>query len=140
VVADPGASFALPEVKVGLIAAAGGVVRLPRQLQEKLAMEMLLTGSPISAAKAAELSVVNRISEPGQVLQKARELAAELVAVSPTSIRLTMQLAEQSDRIPSEVVAAAQWSNVIDELVFSEDMAEGLLAFGQKRPPVWKNR
>ena len=142
VVADPRASFGLTEVKVGVVAGAGGAVRLPRQLPCKLAMELLLTGRALSVDEAKAHGFVNRISAEGEALAAARELAAEIVAVSPTSVRLTMKAVEEADHF-AHAGEAACWaleSTVIDELVFSEDMAEGLAAFAAKRPPAWKNR
>ncbi|GAA1733259.1 acetyl-CoA acetyltransferase [Nonomuraea bangladeshensis] len=87
VVADETARFALSEVKVGLVAAAGGLVRLPRALPGKLATEMILTGRRLTAAEALEHGLVNRVTEPGQALAGARELARELLESSPTSVR-----------------------------------------------------
>ena len=141
-VADPTATFALSEVRVGLIAGAGGIVRLPRQLPRKLAIELLLTGRPIDAATAHRHGLVNRVSEPGQVMAAARELAQEILSVSPTSVRLTLQVLRETDGIPDADVAArsAIFSSAVDSLILSEDMVEGTTAFAQKRPPVWKNR
>lgn len=141
-VADPSASFALTEVKVGMIAGAGGAIRLPRQIPHKVAVEMLLTGRHMDAAEAAEWGLVNRISEPGKVMDTARALAAEIVACSPTSVRLTMQILQEGEETPSADVASRALLNstAIDALMVSEDMAEGLAAFAQKRKPRWMNR
>jgi acetyl-CoA C-acetyltransferase len=141
-VADPSASFGLTEVKVGMIAGAGGAIRLPRQIPRKVAVEMLLTGRHMNAAEAAEWGLVNRISEPGMVMETARELAAEIVACSPTSVRLTMQILHEGEETPSADLASRTLLNstAIDALMVSEDMAEGLAAFAQKRKPRWMNR
>jgi acetyl-CoA C-acetyltransferase len=142
VVADPSATFALSEVRVGLFAGAGGAVRLPRQLPRKIGLELLLTGRPIDAKTAAHYGFVNRISEPGQVMEAARALAGEILAVSPTSVRLTMQVVRESEAYADadEATRAAAMSTAIDRLLTSEDMAEGTSAFAQKRAPQWKNR
>jgi acetyl-CoA C-acetyltransferase len=142
VVADPAATFALSEVRVGLFAGAGGIIRLPRQLPRKLAMELLLTGRPIDAPTAHHHGFVNRISEPGKALEAARQLASEILSVSPTSVRLTLQVLRETDGIADADLAAreALHTSAIDTLTMSEDMVEGTTAFAQKRPPAWKNR
>ena len=142
IVADPSATFGLTEVKVGVIAGAGGAIRLPRQIPRKIAVEMLLTGRHMAADEAARWGLVNRISAPGEALVEARRLAAEIASVSPTSVRLTMQIIHEGDQEPDDVKATAAMlhSTAIDSLSISEDMVEGLSAFAQKRSPVWKNR
>ena len=138
VVAATHSQFALPEVKRGLIAAAGGIVRLPRQVPEKLAMEMLLTGEPISAARGLELGVVNHVVALDELMPKARELANLIASNSPTSIRLTMDLLAETANQGDANKAAGGISKVLDELITSEDFYEGPRAFAEKRPPKWK--
>jgi acetyl-CoA C-acetyltransferase len=142
VVADPSATFALSEVRVGLFAGAGGAIRLPRQVPRKIAYELLLTGRSIDAQTAAQYGFVNRISEPGKSLEAARALAGEILVVSPTSVRLTMQVMRESESYADadEAARAAMSSTAIDALMVSEDMVEGMTAFAQKRAPRWKNR
>jgi len=142
IVADPAARFGLTEVKVGLIAAAGGAIRLPRQIPRKIAVEMLLTGRHMDAEEARGWGLINRISAPGGALIEARRLADEIASASPTSVRLTMQIIHEGGRVPDDVEATAAMihSTAIDSLTVSEDMREGLAAFAQKRPPAWKNR
>lgn len=142
VVADPSARFALSEVKVGVFAGAGGAVRLPRQIPHKIAMEMLLTGRAMEVPEARSLGLINRVSAPGEVMAEARKLAAEILAVSPTSVRLTMQAVAESEAYADqhEATIAAIHSTTLDKLMVSEDMIEGMTAFAQKRPPQWKNR
>lgn len=141
VVADPEARFALSEVKVGVIAGAGGAVRLPRQLPRKIAMELLLTGRSMDVDEAKSFGFINRVSSPGSAMDDARRLADEIAGVSPTSVRLTMQMVSESDSFASEQEAAvaAIMSTALDKLLISEDMFEGLAAFAQKRAPQWKN-
>jgi len=141
IVADPSARFGLTEVKVGLIAGAGGAIRLPRQIPRKIATEMLLTGRHMGAEEALGWGLVNRLSAPGEALVEARKLADEITSVSPTSVRLTMQIIAEGDREPDDVKATADMyhSTAINALMTSEDMMEGLAAFAQKRPPAWKN-
>lgn len=141
-VADPQARFGLTEVRVGMIAGAGGAVRLPRQLPRKIGVELLLTGRQMDAAEAREWGLLNRVSAPGKALDEARRLAQDIVACSPTSVRLTMQLIHEGEDTASPDVAARimPHSSAVDALMISEDMMEGLGAFAQKRPPQWKNR
>lgn len=140
IIASEDAEFALPEVKRGMIAAAGGVVRLPRQIPEKLAMELLLTGRSISAARALELGVINHVEETKNVMTKARSVAAEIAANSPTSIRLTMELSTQMANQGDANIAASGMPEVLDQLICSEDFYEGPRAFAEKRAPVWTGR
>lgn len=140
IVADAAAQFGLTEVRVGLLAGAGGLVRLPRQIPRKLAMELILTGQKLSAPRALELGVVNKVVAKGTALAAARELAAQIIEASPTSVRLSLQIMEETSRFAAEVEAAQFRSPAIDEILASEDMREGVAAFTQKRRPVWKNR
>jgi acetyl-CoA C-acetyltransferase len=140
VVADATAQFALSEVKVGLIAGAGGIVRLPRTVPAKVATELILTGRRVSAAEAHRYGLVNRVTEAGQALAGARALAAEILAGSPTSVRISLQLMEQTRGIPDVIDAVTHPSGLVDELLGTEDAAEGQRAFAQKRPPRWRNR
>jgi acetyl-CoA C-acetyltransferase len=140
VVADATAQFALSEVKVGLIAGAGGVIRLPRTIPPKVATEMILTGRRITAAQALEYGLVNRVAEAGRALDGARVLAAEVLDSSPTSVRLSLQAMEETRGIPDVIDAVTHPSSAFDDVMASEDAFEGLTAFAQKRPPRWRNR
>ncbi|MDP9792978.1 acetyl-CoA C-acetyltransferase [Catenuloplanes nepalensis] len=140
VVADATARFALSEVKIGLVAGAGGVVRLPRTVPQKLATEMILTGRRLSADEALSHGLVNRVTPAGEALRGARELAAEILDSSPTSVRVSLQMMEETCGIPDVVDAVTHHSKALDELLVSEDAAEGPRAFAQKRRPVWRNR
>ncbi|KZS52868.1 acetyl-CoA acetyltransferase [Mycobacterium kansasii] len=140
IVADENAIFALSEVKVGLVAGAGGAVRLPRALPPVLANELLLTGRQMSANEARSHGLVNRVAPAGTAMTVARELAADILAASPTSVRLTLQLVQEAAKEADVFTAINAPSDVIDELLFSEDCFEGMTAFAQKRQPRWKNR
>lgn len=140
VVADATAQFALSEVKVGLVAAAGGVARLPRAIPEKVATEMILTGRRLTAAEALGYGLVNRITEAGAALDGARALAAEILEGSPTSVRLSLQLMAETRGIPDTVDAVTYPSTAFDELMASHDALEGMTAFAQKRRPRWRNQ
>jgi acetyl-CoA C-acetyltransferase len=140
VVADASAVFALSEVKIGLVAGAGGAIRLPRAIPPKVATEMILTGRRIDAEEAHRLGVVNRIAPAGHALDTARELAAEIMAGSPTSVRLSLTLMEHTQGIADTLDAVTAPTGVTDELMLSHDAREGMTAFAQKRPPRWRNQ
>lgn len=140
VVADSDAQFALSEVKVGLVAGAGGAVRLPRMLPAKLANELILTGRQMGAEEAVRHGLVNRLASPGNALEAARDLAAEILEASPTSVRTSIALMAETAAIGDMVTAVNQRSEAIDDLLMSEDSIEGIQAFAQKRTPHWKNR
>jgi acetyl-CoA C-acetyltransferase len=140
VVADATAQFALSEVKVGLVAGAGGLVRLPRTIPPTVATEMILTGRRITAAEAFGYGLVNRVVAAGAALDGARTLAAEILAGSPTSVRISLRLMEETRGIPDPVEAISHPTAAIEELLATEDAFEGPAAFAQKRPPRWRNK
>lgn len=140
IVADETARFALSEVRVGLIAAAGGLVRLPRTIPPKLANEMILTGKRLDADEAARHGLVNRVVEAGGAVDGAREVAAEILAGSPTSVRASLQFMAETAGVADTVEAVNRPSSVMDHLLVAEDTMEGIMAFTQKREPQWKNR
>ena len=139
VVAADNARFGIPEVKVGLVAAAGGMIRLPRRIPQALALEMGMTGEPIEAQRALTAGLVNRIAEPGKTLEEAISLAESICAASPVAVRQTREVmiagAQVSDDEAWELNKAANRT-----VLKSEDMKEGQRAFSEKRPPEWKNR
>jgi enoyl-CoA hydratase/carnithine racemase len=128
VVADESAKFALSEVKVGLIAGAGGLIRLPRTIPRTVATELILTGRRIGSQEASHLGIVNRIAPEGDALSTARELAAEILEGSPTSVRLSLKLMEQTQGIADTLDAVSAPTDVIDELMTSADAIEGMTA------------
>jgi acetyl-CoA C-acetyltransferase len=138
-VADPSATFALPEVKVGLFAAAGGLQRLTRQIGEKAAMEMILTGRPVDAEEASGLGIINSVSASGDVMTAARQLAQIIVANSPTSIRTSKRVLAAVDALDDWDEALALSNGEIVKLMATKDMREGVTAFAQKRKPNWVN-
>jgi acetyl-CoA C-acetyltransferase len=140
VVADETARFALSEVRVGLVAGAGGLVRLPRTVPQKLATEMILTGRRLTAAQALEYGLVNRVVPAGTSLDGARALAAEILEGSPTSVRASLRIMEETRGIPDVVEAVNYPSAALDDLMASEDALEGVAAFAAKRKPRWRNR
>ncbi len=140
VVADATARFALSEVRVGLVAGAGGLVRLPRTVPPTVATEMILTGRRLSADEALGYGLVNRVVDAGTAMEGARELAAEILQGSPTSVRMSLQIMAETQGIPDVVDAVTFPSPALDELMASADAMEGVTAFAQKRAPQWTNR
>ena len=138
VVASAGAKFGIPEVKRGLVAAAGGVMMLPDQIPERIAMELALTGDFIDAARAYELGLINRITE-GESLVAAKELAASIVANGPLAVRVSKQVIKQSRGWPMDERYTRQ-TQLIAPVFVSEDAREGAAAFAEKRAPNWKGR
>jgi crotonobetainyl-CoA hydratase len=142
VVALEGAKFGLPEVKRGLIAAAGGVFRIVDQLPRKVAMELLLTGEPMTASDAWEWGLVNQVVKEGSVLDAALALAARITVNAPLSVQASKRIAAGVDNgvITGDEVGWERTVNEMRTLIRSEDAKEGPLAFAEKREPVWKAR
>jgi crotonobetainyl-CoA hydratase len=142
VVADERAKFGLPEVKRGLIAAAGGVFRIINQLPRKVAVELLLTGEPLTASDACEWGLINQVVKEGSVVDAALALAARVTVNAPLSIQASKRIAYGVDDgvITDEEAGWARTLSEISSLIRSEDAKEGPLAFAEKREPVWKAR
>lgn len=138
IVASRQAQLGLPEPKVGLIAGAGGVQRLTRQIGLKKAMEMLVTAQAIDADEALALGLINYAVEPDQVMDKALELAKMICTVSPVSVRSTMELLNKTAHCASVDEAVTIPTTVFDNLLNSDDFFEGAQAFAEKRQPKWR--
>lgn len=139
IVASEGASFALPEPKVGLAALAGGLLRLPQQIGLKQAMGMILTGRTVKAEEALRLGFVNQVVEPDQLLDAALQWAEQIVACSPMSIRASKEAVRLGGEEASlEQAYQAQGSYLATRALFrSPDVLEGPRAFAEKRTPRW---
>src|SRR6185312_9936949 len=139
IVAGRGARLGIPEVKRSLVAAGGGLLRLPRVLPRNIAMEMALTGDFILAERGFELGLVNRLAEPGGALEAALELAGTIAANGPLALAATKRILTESVDWPDAEFFARQEA-IAAPVRGSEDAREGATAFAEKRPPVWKGR
>jgi enoyl-CoA hydratase/carnithine racemase len=136
VVAAEGADFGLPEAKRGLLAAAGGPFRLAQRVPQATALEVVMTGDPISASRALELGLVNRVVPADRVVDEAVALAERILENSPAAVRAVRQLVRESAHLDE----AASWAltrKLAAEVFASGDAIEGATAFAEKRPPVW---
>jgi enoyl-CoA hydratase len=139
IVASTNARFGIPEVKRSLVAAAGGLFRLPRRLPFNVAMELALTGDPIDAERAHQFGLVNVLCEPGEALEKARQLADRIEANAPVAVRASRQVI-LSAMTEDEATGWRLSAEGMARAMGSEDAREGLVAFIEKRPPVWTGR
>ncbi|MER6169945.1 crotonase/enoyl-CoA hydratase family protein [Streptosporangium sp. NPDC001681] len=137
IIASEEAKFGLPEPKRGLVAGAGGVMRLPRRIPYHIAMEIALTGDHFPASRLYEVGLVNHITPVGETLAKAVELAKRIAANAPMALAATKRV----------IVESADWSldemfkkqgEIINPVFGSKDAMEGAVAFAEKRAPQWK--
>lgn len=138
VVANSGAKFGIPEAKRGLVAAAGGVMMLPDQIPERIAMELALTGDFIDAQRAYELGLINTVTD-GAALDGAKELAKKIAANGPLAVRVSKQVLKESRGWAMEDRYDNQ-AKLIAPVFVSEDAREGAAAFAEKRAPNWKGK
>jgi enoyl-CoA hydratase len=136
IVASTTARFGVPEVKVGLFAAGGGLIRLPRRIPYGMAMELALTGDPLGAADAHRLGLVNHLTEPGRALEKALELARRVAACAPLSLAASKELIARAHTHTEESFWELQ-RPLIRKVFRSNDAKEGARAFAAKRAPEW---
>ena len=138
VVAHKDAKFGIPEAKRGLVAAAGGVMMLPDQIPERVAMELALTGDFIGAERAYQIGLINEVTE-GSAIDGAKELAARIAANGPLAVKVSKQIIKESrgwamqDRYKNQ-------AQLIAPVFVSQDAREGAAAFAEKRKPNWKGK
>jgi enoyl-CoA hydratase len=139
VVAARDARFGLPEATRGLAAAAGGLVRLPRLVPERVALEMNLTGDPVGAEFLRTHGLVSRLTEPGEALAEAVRLARRIIENAPLAVAAVKRvIREQRDWSTEE--SFARQEPITGRLLASDDAREGARAFAEKRPPRWTGR
>jgi len=136
VVASREAKFGLPEPKRGLVAGAGGLLRLPRRIPYHIAMEIALTGDFYPATRLAELGLVNRVTEPGEALAAAKELAAKIAENAPLALKGSKRIIVESTDWSREEMFERQRA-IVDPIFGSKDAMEGAAAFAEKRAPRW---
>jgi len=139
VVATSRSAFGLAEVRRNLIAAAGGLFRLPRAIGRSAAMDVILTGEPIDARRAFDLGLVSRLVEPGAEMEAALGVARQIVEAAPLAVRASRSVVLRAASEPDTTLRKAS-TEQLEELLTSEDASEGLAAFAEKRPPRWRGR
>ena len=137
VVAARNASFGIPEVKRGLAAAAGGLMRLPRLIPQRIAMEMALTGDMFTAERLYQYGLINVLVEPGQALEEAKKLARRIMVNAPMSVAASKRvIVEQRDWPIAEMFDRQE--AITGPVLASQDAREGAAAFAERRPAVWR--
>jgi enoyl-CoA hydratase len=130
------AQFGIPEVKRGLIAGSGGLIRLPQRIPRQIALEYALTGALMPAAEARQWGLVNRLTPPGGALQGALSLAREIAANGPFAVQMTKRVMSEATTWPAHEVWSRQ-RELLEQVIASDDAREGALAFAEKRAPRW---
>jgi len=139
VVAAEHATFGIPEAKRGLIAGAGGLIRLPRRIPRAVALELALTGEAIDARRALQVGLVNRVVPAEKLMDEAMALAEQIAANAPLAVRCSKKVMLDSADLP-EREAWALNDSTFTEIFTSADAMEGALSFAEKRPPNWQGK
>jgi len=139
IVASRDARLGIPEVKRSLVAAAGALRRLPQRVPLNVAMELALTGDPVSAERGYEIGLVNRVTDPGGAVDAALELAAAIARNGPLALDATKEILNRQQDWDEEAFWREQRA-IVDPVMASEDAREGATAFSEKRDPVWQGR
>ena len=136
IVASKDSAFGIPEVKRGLVAGGGGLLRLPQRIPYQIAMELALTGENLPAQRAHELGLVNKLTEPGRALEGALELAGRITANGPLAVAATKRIITESRGWNPDTMFGEQ-VKILMPVFASSDAKEGAIAFAEKRPPRW---
>jgi enoyl-CoA hydratase/carnithine racemase len=139
IIAAENAVFALTEVRFGLAAVGGGLLRLPQIIGEKRAMSMILTGRKVSATEGQALGFVTEVAPQGQSLEVAKRWAAQILEASPLSVQASKEVIRLTRTMPLAEAQPAQLSfPAMVKMLTSEDAKEGPRAFAEKRKPAWR--
>jgi enoyl-CoA hydratase len=139
VVAAEGAKFGLPEVRRGLVAKAGGLIRLPDRLPRGIALELILTGEFLTSSRAELFGLVNEVVPDGTAIEGALRLAKRISVNAPLAVAASKRVVVESQGWPLEERYVRQY-DITDPVFDSEDAREGASAFAEKRTPVWRGR
>jgi enoyl-CoA hydratase/carnithine racemase len=139
VVAADTSRFGIPEVQRGLMAAAGGLIRLPKRVPLAIALEMTMTGDPVDAARALSLGLVNHVVPADQVVAHASAIAERIGENSPIAVRRSRQLVREAGELTEEQ-GWRRTNELVIDVFTSGDAVEGATAFAEKRKPVWKSK
>ena len=139
IVAADDSKFGIPEVKRGLAAAAGGLVKLPKQIPSRIAMELALTGDFISSQRAAELGLITEVVASGSALDGAKALAAKIAANGPLAVAASKRVVASAQDWNTDEMFGKQ-NDIVMPVFTSEDAIEGATAFAEKRAPNWKGK
>jgi enoyl-CoA hydratase len=139
IVAAEDARFGFPEVKRGLVAGEGGLIRLPRRLPYHLAVRVLLTGEPLPATEAREHGLVTELTAAGGALDRAHALAEQIATNAPLALAAVKEVIRETQAL-DDAGAFERQDELISGLLSSEDVREGARAFAEKRAPIWRGR
>ena len=139
VVAVEGAVFGIPEVKRGLMAGAGALIRLPKRIPPTIALELALTGESIDAERALTLGLINRVVPAEQLMEESLALADAIAKNAPLAVRVSKRVMKQAGELP-DAEAWAINNAAMPEVFGSADAMEGPIAFAEKRDPVWSGK
>jgi len=137
IVASETARFGIPEVKRGLIAGSGGLIRLPERMPRQVALEFALTGRMMDADEAAHWGLVSRLTAPGDALDAARALAQAIIANAPLAVAATKEIVNEAQNWPRSELWTRQ-NAILERIIASDDAEEGARAFAEKRAPEWR--
>jgi enoyl-CoA hydratase len=139
VVAVDHATFGIPEAKRGLIAGAGGLIRMPKRLPVAIALELAMTGDPITAERAYALGLVNKVVPAALLMDEALQLAERIAANAPLAVRYSKSVMKRAAEVPETEgwVINGEAAGVV---FGSADAMEGAVAFAEKRPPNWQGK
>ncbi|MBT2235666.1 crotonase/enoyl-CoA hydratase family protein [Nonomuraea sp. NEAU-A123] len=139
IVAARNATFGQTEVRYGIVPPEGGMVRLPERIPRNIALELLLTGAALPAQRAERLGLVNHLTEPGEALKKALELATSIAHNAPLAVAAVKRVVNER-RVFRDQDAFVEQDRIVAPVLASHDAQEGAHAFAERRSPRWQGR